>query len=104
MIKIRALFIGGPADGKRMEIDARQFAIQIPNEPEPLTLLEAQKWTGWQNGPPPATISFTTYRVHILDLRVHGQVAVCTTDFELDYHGVLVALLEGYNPKKEQAE
>lgn len=104
MIKIRALFIGGPADGKRMEIDARCQQISVPKIPESLTLLKAHEWTGWQDKPRDTDISFTTYRVHILDVRGHGHFAVCTTDFDLDYHGVLAALLQGYSPDRPKSD
>lgn len=104
MIKLRALFIGGPADGKRMEIDARMSMIQIPKLPGLVTLIEAHEWTGWQDKPRDTGIDYTTYRVHIIDLRGHGSVAVCTTDFDLDYHGVLAVLLQGYNPDRDKSD
>jgi len=103
MIKIRALFIGGPADGKRMEIDARCQQISVPQIPDPESLLKIHSWEGYQGVPDRAAgFDFTVYRVHILDVRGHGHFAVCTTDFDLNQSDLLVALLEGYSPKKEQ--
>lgn len=104
MIAIQAVFIGGVADGRKMQINAKMNTIQIPNFPEPLTPIKAQEWTGWQGEPRSTDIDYTTYRVHIVDLRGHGSVAVCTTDFDLDYHGVLAVLLQGYNPDRQKSD
>ncbi len=98
MIEISALFIGGPADGQRHRIDARMSTIQIPNKPEPLTLEQALEWTGWQGPPPELAVSITTYVVHLRTIPGYGTVAICTADFDLDWPGILVKLLDNYRP------
>ena len=95
--KIKAVFIGGPADGRRMEINASMREVRVPvSDPQALTGLISS-----ENAAPPIatpTYEVATYIAHLVDLPGYPPLAFCMLANEFNWSAILLTLVDNYRP------
>lgn len=98
---IKAVFIGGPADGRKMEIHRDMQRVQIPQLTTPVNYVDSV------SEPQRDTFRSFDYVVHLVDVP-GATVAICTLDEKFSWGDAMLALLDGYRedntPEGEQRE
>lgn len=92
--KIKAVFIGGPADGRKMEINVRMQTVRVPVNSDVGTV---DLYT-MPTAPDKTAFEVVEYVVHLVDVRGYPPVAICTPGFDFDWSAAFLALMDNYNP------